>query len=107
MYTNEALFCVVELVGYGARIWSVKHAEEKDPFAVSFVLIIMAPVVIAGAIYVLFGRIVFYVTPRELQTFRFLWTSPRWLTVIFVFCDLCKFILSPSSSLLRALTLRY
>jgi len=84
---------LMETVGYIARIWSEKNVLQKAPFAVSFVLIIMAPVVIAGSIYVLFGRIVFYITPRELQNFKFLWTSPRFLTFIFVFCDLFAFVL--------------
>jgi len=84
---------LMELVGYAFRIVSIHHQLEEAPFAVSFVLIIMAPVVIAGAIYVLFGRIVFYVTPRELQNFKFLWTSPRFLTLIFVVCDLFAFVL--------------
>lgn len=81
----------METVGYISRIISAKNVDSKSPFVVSFVLIILAPVIIAAATYVLFGRMVFYVTPREIQSVKFLWMPPRYLTLIFVLCDLREF----------------
>jgi hypothetical protein len=34
------------------------------------------------------GRIVFHVVPSEARTTRLLWVPPRWLTPIFVVCDI-------------------
>lgn len=79
---------LVETLGYIARIISIQNVDKKGPFVISFLLIVLAPVVIAAAIYVLFGRVVVYVTPRKKQTASFLWISPRFLTPIFVLFDL-------------------
>lgn len=40
---------IVEMVGYISRVDSAKHVDAKNPFVVSFVLIILAPVIIAAA----------------------------------------------------------
>lgn len=88
--TNESL--AVETIGYLARIVSIRNVDKNGPYVISFLLIVLAPVVIAASIYILFGRIVFYVTPIKKQTASFLWVPPRFLTLIFVSCDLRKSI---------------
>ncbi|KAL5043507.1 hypothetical protein BDW71DRAFT_210179 [Aspergillus fruticulosus] len=42
----------------------------------------------AGALYVLFGRIIFLVVPTEQRTFKVCWVPPRWITSIFFGLDI-------------------
>jgi hypothetical protein len=42
-------------------------------------LIMLAPVFMAGVIYVVFGRIVFYVIPAESRTMRLLWLPRKFI----------------------------
>jgi hypothetical protein len=84
---------LMETIGYVSRVASTKNVDAKGPFVISFVLIILAPVVVAASIYILFGRIVFYITPQEKRTTRFLWVPPRFLTPIFMTFDLLSFVM--------------
>lgn len=63
----------VEAGGYGARIASAGDVTIRTVYIIQFCLIILAPVLMAGIIYVVFGRIVFHVVPAEARTFRLLW----------------------------------
>lgn len=47
----------------------------------------------AGALYVLFGRIIYLVVPREQRTFRICWVPPRWVTPLFVGFDIAALML--------------
>lgn len=67
---------IVEVIGYAARIKSASEPTEKKPYVLQFTLIILPPVLMAGVIYVVFGRIVYWVVPPESRTLRFLWV-PR------------------------------
>lgn len=69
-------WCAVETVGYIARIFSAKDTTEKKPYVLQFCLVILAPVLMAGVIYVVFSRIVFWVVPPEQRTLKFIWV-PR------------------------------
>lgn len=66
----------MEVVGYAARVISAGKPTEKNVFVIQFALVILAPVMMAGVIYVVFSRIVFWVVPPELRTIRFIWV-PR------------------------------
>lgn len=68
----------VETIGYVARVISANDPTKKMPFILQFVLIILAPVLMAGVIYVLFSRIVFWVVPPESRTFSFIWVPRKW-----------------------------
>lgn len=85
--TSSSLF-PVETVGYGARISSASHVTNRNLYIIQFCLVILAPVLMAGIIYVAFGRIVFHVVPPEARTVRLLWVPARWLTPIFVGFDI-------------------
>lgn len=75
--TNEASCCfTVEVVGYAARVVSARNPTEKNPYVIQFCLVILAPVLMAGVIYVLFSRIVFWVVPPESRSISLLWV-PR------------------------------
>ncbi|CAK7205922.1 hypothetical protein SEUCBS139899_008702 [Sporothrix eucalyptigena] len=81
------LAIAMEAVGYGARIASAGHVTNRNLYIIQFCLIILAPVLMAGIVYVAFGRIVFHVVPPEARTARLLWVPARWLTPIFVGFD--------------------
>lgn len=66
----------VECFGYGIRIASAKDTSKKPPFVAQYVLIVLAPVLMTGIIYVTFGRIVFHVVPAEHRSTKLLWV-PR------------------------------
>jgi hypothetical protein len=78
---------LMESVGYICRIISTKNVHSKNIFVTSYSLIVLAPVLMAGACYVIFGRIVFHVVPKKDRTTRLLWIPPRFITPIFVLCD--------------------
>ena len=63
----------MEAVGYGARIKSAGDPTNKNLYVAQFVLVVLAPVLMAGVIYVVFGRIVFLVVPAQHRTTKFLW----------------------------------
>ncbi|KAI0881950.1 RTA1-domain-containing protein [Annulohypoxylon maeteangense] len=88
VWTVQLLAILMEVVGYAFRIVSANDPTSLNPYAVQFCVIILAPVLMAGAIYVVFGRIVFHVVPAEERTMRLLWIPPRWITPIFVTFDI-------------------
>jgi hypothetical protein len=100
----------MEAGGYIARIISVNDVYSKNVYIVQFSLIVLAPVLMAAACYIVFvsdthssindqysdtiqGRIVFHVVPKEARTTRLLWIPPRFITPIFVFCDIVALLL--------------
>ncbi|KAI9736169.1 MAG: hypothetical protein M1834_001054 [Cirrosporium novae-zelandiae] len=86
------LFSVaLELIGYVARAFSVKHLDNKNAFIIQTVLILIAPAVMAAACYMAFGRIVLWVVPKSHQTFRQLWMPFRYITPLFVSFDVLSF----------------
>ncbi|KAJ4003458.1 hypothetical protein NW752_012074 [Fusarium irregulare] len=87
------LAIAMEAVGYAARIKSASEPTEKKPYVLQFALIILPPVLMAGVIYVVFGRIVYWVVPPESRTLRFLWVPPRFITLLFVVFDVISLIL--------------
>jgi hypothetical protein len=65
-------FSTVELLGFIARAISAKNVTERGPYVVQFVLIVIAPVLMAADFYVVFVRptiLPFLIdgTPRELN----------------------------------------
>ena len=63
----------MEAVGYGVRVASTGDVYARTLYIVQFCFIILAPVFMAGIIYVVFGRIVFHVVPPHARTVAFLW----------------------------------
>ncbi|OTB04922.1 hypothetical protein M426DRAFT_73082 [Hypoxylon sp. CI-4A] len=92
VWSVQLLAILMEVVGYIFRIASSGDQSDLNLYAVQFCLIILAPVLMAGAIYVVFGRIVFHVVPTEERTTRLLWIPPRWITPIFVTFDIIALI---------------
>ena len=83
----------MECIGYIARVVSTQDTHARIPYVLQFSLLILAPVLMAGALYVLFGRIIFLVVPRDKRTFRICWVPPRWITPIFVGFDIIALLL--------------
>ncbi|CAM1501337.1 Fc.00g104990.m01.CDS01 [Cosmosporella sp. VM-42] len=93
VWTIMLLGIGMEVAGYVARVLSASDITQKKPYVIQFTLIILAPVLMTGVIYVIFGRIVFWVVPPESRTLRFLWVPPRFITLIFVGCDVISLAL--------------
>ncbi|KAK9357768.1 RTA1 like protein-domain-containing protein [Lipomyces starkeyi] len=83
----------MESLGYISRSISTRHTDKRGVFIAQFSLIILAPVLIAAACYVIFGRIVFHIIPAHSRTTKFLWVPPRFITPIFVICDIVALLL--------------
>ncbi|KIW16868.1 hypothetical protein PV08_04058 [Exophiala spinifera] len=82
---------LMELVGYIFRTISIKHLFNKSDFIVQTVMILVAPAVMAAALYMSFGRVTLWVVPKEYQTVRHLWVPPRRVTLVFVGFDVLSF----------------
>ncbi|KIM95606.1 hypothetical protein OIDMADRAFT_133677 [Oidiodendron maius Zn] len=83
----------MESGGYIVRSISAQHVDNKKIYVVQFCLIVLAPVLMAAVLYVAFGRIVFHVVPRQARTIALLWVPPRFVTPIFVICDIIALFL--------------
>ncbi|KAL4920930.1 RTA1 like protein-domain-containing protein [Aspergillus aurantiobrunneus] len=83
----------MEAVGYISRTISTQDTSARTVYVLQFALLILAPVLMAGALYVLFGRIIFLVVPKEQRTFKICWVPPRWVTPIFVGFDIAALML--------------
>ncbi|KAF4962410.1 hypothetical protein FSARC_9519 [Fusarium sarcochroum] len=93
---------IMEIIGYVARVVSATEPTKKGPYVLQFTLIILPPVLMAGVIYVVFGRLVYWVVPPRSRTLRFLWVPPRFITPIFVGCDIVSLLLQLAAAVLIA-----
>lgn len=83
----------MEAIGYISRTISAQDTQARTPYVLQFAVLILAPVLMAGALYVLFGRIIYLVVPKEQRTFRICWVPPRWVTPLFVGFDIAALLL--------------
>ncbi|KYG44293.1 hypothetical protein M433DRAFT_110468 [Acidomyces richmondensis BFW] len=86
---------IMELLGFIARVKSSEQQnwDNHGLYTMQFVLIVLAPVLMAAGYYVIFGRIVFRVLPRKYATAKVIWVPPQFCTLIFVSCDMVSFAL--------------
>ncbi|KAG0649848.1 rta1 [Hyphodiscus hymeniophilus] len=87
------LVTAMEAGGYIVRCLSTQNIRDKNIYVVQYCLIVLAPVFMAAVCYVLFGRIVFHVVPREARTTKLLWIPPRFVTPLFVASDILALLL--------------
>ncbi|KAF4971139.1 hypothetical protein FSARC_1972 [Fusarium sarcochroum] len=99
-----AFAIAAETVGYIARTVSTQNVTEQAPYANQFVVIILAPVIMAGIICLVFGRIVLWVVPPEQRSIKLLWAPPRFITPIFVGFDIVSLLLQVIGAVLLAST---
>lgn len=84
-----AMLCggFLEVAGYTARIFMRKYPQERTPFLMDNICLILGPAFLAASIYLCMGRIV-VVYGRRLSRL-----SPRSILIIFICCDLTNLIL--------------
>ncbi|KGO57729.1 RTA-like protein [Penicillium expansum] len=93
VWSVMVLSAVMEAIGYIARCVSVQNTLERPVYVLQFSLVILAPVLMAACCYIIFGRILFLVVPQEARTLRLCWVPPRFITPIFVGCDVVALLL--------------
>ncbi|CAI6092721.1 unnamed protein product [Clonostachys chloroleuca] len=98
------LSILMEIVGFAARIVSARSPGDLQPYSVQFALIILAPVLMAAVVYVVFSRIVFWATPPEHLTFSVIWVPPRFITLIFVGFDVVSLLLQMGAATMLSTT---
>ncbi|KAF7300731.1 putative RTA1-like protein [Mycena kentingensis (nom. inval.)] len=78
-----AVFCaVLEIVGWGARLWSSFDPHILLPFKIQIIGTIIGPTPLIAADFIILGRII-----QRLGT-RYSRLSPRLYSIIFVSCDI-------------------
>ena len=92
----------MEVVGYIARIISATDLSNRTPFIIQSVLILVAPAVMAAACYMAFGRLIIWVVPAKLQSFKQLWVPVRRLTPFFVGFDVFSFFVQAAGASMLA-----
>ncbi|KAK6614292.1 RTA1 domain containing protein (7-aminocholesterol resistance protein) [Botrytis cinerea] len=83
----------MEGAGYIIRALSTKHVTEKSIYVAQTALIVLSPVLMAAACYIIFGRIIYHIVPKEARTTKLLRIPPRFITPIFVVCDILALLL--------------
>ncbi|PVH72811.1 RTA1-domain-containing protein [Cadophora sp. DSE1049] len=83
---------LMEAIGYVGHIFSVAEEGDKGLYILQFVMIFIAPAVMAAACYMAMGRIALYAAPKEYQTVKHLWIPPRYMTPLFMTCDIGAFV---------------
>ncbi|CAI7602228.1 unnamed protein product [Penicillium glandicola] len=93
VWSVMVLSAAMEAIGYIGRCVSVQNTLERPIYVLQFSLVILAPVLMAACCYVIFSRILFLIVPQEARTFRLCWVPPRFITPIFVGCDIVALLL--------------
>ncbi|KAH6698508.1 RTA1 like protein-domain-containing protein [Leptodontidium sp. 2 PMI_412] len=83
----------MEAIGYIARSVSVKDVHNRAAFIVQFLTIFLAPALMAASCYMAMGRVVLNVTPKAYCNATSLWVTPRYMTPVFVACDVISFLI--------------
>lgn len=80
--------CIFEAVGYIARAISASNKQALVPYIIQSVLLLVAPALYAGSIYMLFGRLL-----RTMGCQKLMLVSARFGTAVFVAGDVFSFLL--------------
>lgn len=88
---------LMEAIGYIARAISSSDKEAVNPYVIQSILLLIAPALYAGTIYMLFGRLL-----RVLKCEKLLLVSSRYGTAFFVAGDVFSFLLQASGGGLMA-----
>ncbi|KAL5315617.1 hypothetical protein ACEPPN_016486 [Leptodophora sp. 'Broadleaf-Isolate-01'] len=93
VWTIMVVSSAMEAGGYIARCFSGQDPTSQTKYTVQLLLIVLAPVCMAAACYIVFGRIIYHVVPKKARTFKLLWMPPRIITPIFVAGDVIALLL--------------
>jgi hypothetical protein len=74
-------------MGYVARIVAHDNTAVSGPYIIQAVFLLLAPILFAASLYMVFGRVVKAVHGESCSPI-----SPRWTTRLFVFGDISSFI---------------
>ncbi|CCE93860.1 Pug1p TDEL_0G04930 [Torulaspora delbrueckii] len=89
--------CIFEAIGYVARAISASNKQALVPFIIQSVLLLVAPALYAGSIYMLFGRLL-----RAMECQKLMLVSSRFGTAVFVTGDVLSFLLQSAGGGLMA-----
>ena len=82
------------MAGYWTRVVVVKQPDNNAAASLSYLLITLAPSFLAAALYMTFGRIIFWVAPDDKRTARYTGIPARHMTTFFVTFDMLGFVIS-------------
>ncbi|KAE8349946.1 RTA1 like protein-domain-containing protein [Aspergillus coremiiformis] len=83
---------LMEAIGYIARSYSAYHEYDEGSFDTQYLLVFLAPTVMAAACYMTMGRIILHACHPRYINKRTLWVTPRFMTPIFVTFDILAIV---------------
>ncbi|KAF3930455.1 hypothetical protein ABW20_dc0107157 [Dactylellina cionopaga] len=81
---------IMQTFGYLARLFSARDVRNRGLYIAQFVLVVLAPVLTAAALYIILGRLLERVLPGGAKA-KALGLPARWITWIFVTSDIISF----------------
>ncbi|SPO01737.1 related to RTM1 protein [Cephalotrichum gorgonifer] len=78
---------ILEVAGYASRTAATFNTDDKPPYIIQLVCILIAPTLFAASLYMLFSRLVLLLRAESLCLVR-----PAWVTKIFVGGDVVCFL---------------
>ncbi|KAB8229627.1 hypothetical protein ETB97_012075 [Aspergillus alliaceus] len=84
---------LMEATGYISRSYSAYHEYDEGSFDAQYLLVFLAPTVMAAACYMSMSRIIMHACRPEYINMRTLWVTPRFMTPIFVTCDILALVI--------------
>lgn len=81
MFPTAILCGVMELIGWGARLWSHSQPGLSTPFVIQTSVLVLAPTPLLAGIFVIFGRVI------QQLGYRYSRLSPRTCAYQPVLCD--------------------
>ncbi|KAJ5651413.1 uncharacterized protein N7484_005136 [Penicillium longicatenatum] len=82
-----------EIIGFSARIAAHNHTGALIPYVIQSIFVLLAPILFAAAVYMVLARIICSVSAEQLSPIRI-----RWITKIFVGCDIITFLIQGSGA---------
>ncbi|KAF9728373.1 hypothetical protein PMIN02_008322 [Paraphaeosphaeria minitans] len=103
LFKNRTWFCIpfvigglFETIGYAGRAAAHTNLDNKTPYIIQSVLILIAPILFAASIYMILGRLILRTNSAAYSIVR-----ANWVTKIFVTGDiLCFFMQSGGAGIL-------
>lgn len=78
----------MEVIGFAARAYCEERTDELPPYATQFILILIAPALMAASVYMALSRLI-----RKLKAESQSIISARWMTRLFVLGDVLSFLI--------------
>jgi hypothetical protein len=88
LYISIIRYNSVEVIGYIGRALSHFHDDELGPFIIQSLLLLVAPALFSGSIYMVLGRLIRFLEAEKYSLIRI-----NWLTKLFVCGDIVAFVI--------------